>query len=379
MNIAIIGYGVVGGGVHALLQDGKLGIHVKRVLDLRKISSLGKMLTDNIGDIIYDPQIDCVVEAMGGVHPAMSYVAAALRAGKHVVTSNKELMSQALAPMIEGAAMHGTHLRFGASVGGGVPWLHNLLRQKRGEKILSVFGVVNGTTNYILDAMAHGLDFDSALLEAQRMGYAEVDASADLDGLDAQRKCAISAALAFDTIVETGDIPTLGIASIRKMDIDTFAAKGLTCKLQMHAARVEGGISAYVEPTLLGPDALAAHTPTNHNCISLCGEHSGLLSFFGQGAGRFPTAETIVQDLIDIQSSASNKSRGIEPMAVCNDQEVHPYYIRTARVDLVQEVFAEDWNGAVLTQPLSVPALHALVKQVRERDPDAFFAGVSVQ
>lgn len=376
MNIAIIGYGVVGGGVYSLLKDGALGLHVKRVLDIRHIESLGNLLTDNIGDILFDPSIDCVVEAMGGTHPALSYVTAALRAGKHVVTSNKELLSQALAPLIEGAATHKVELRFGASVGGGVPWLHNLMRQRRADTILSVSGVVNGTTNYILDAMENGLDFDSALLEAQRMGYAEANASADLDGMDAQRKCAISASLAFDTIVETEDIPTLGIAAIRKADIETFAQRGLTCKLNMFAARTENGVCAYVEPTLLSRDVLAAHTPTNHNCITLCSEHSGVLSFFGQGAGRFATAETVVQDLLDIAERNALGRRTLRVLPIDNETEIHPYYIRTARPDLLQEVRDSEWNGAVVTAPLSVPALHRLLKQVRERDPDAFVAGL---
>ncbi|MDR0928541.1 MAG: homoserine dehydrogenase, partial [Oscillospiraceae bacterium] len=235
MNIAIIGYGVVGGGVHALLADGRLGIHVKRVLDIRPLPELGALLTDNIADILFNPEIDCVVETMGGMHPALSYATMALRSGKHLVTSNKELISNALMPLLEGAALHNAQLRFGASVGGGVPWLHNLLRQKRGDTLLSIEGVVNGTTNYILDAMTHGMTFEAALAEAQRLGYAEADASADLNGIDAQRKCAISAALAFDTIVEPGDVPTLGIAGVQKADMARFAAKGLTCKLLMYA------------------------------------------------------------------------------------------------------------------------------------------------
>ncbi len=376
MNIAIIGYGVVGGGVHALLKDGNLGIHVKRVLDIRKIDSLSKLLTDNIGDIIYDPDITCIVECMGGTHPALSYVAAALRAGKHVVTSNKEMVSHSMAPLMEGAALHGAHLRFSASVGGGVPWIHNLIRQKRADTILSVSGVVNGTTNYILDAMGHGLDFESALLDAQKMGYAEVDASADLSGADAQRKCSISAALAFDTIVENDDIPTLGIQGIAPEDIAAFRARGLTVKLMMHAARVEDGISAFVEPTLLTQDIPAAHVPTNHNCISLCGEQAGLLSFFGQGAGRFPTAENIVQDLLDIASGAPARQRSVTPMPVRNDAQTHSYYIRTARPDLIEVEQRASWEGACITVPLSVPQLHGIVARVKERDPMAFFAGL---
>lgn len=376
MNVAIIGFGTVGGGVHALLKDGRTGIRVTRVLDIRPIPGLEDLYTDNIADILGDPKIDCILEAIGGVHPALSYVTAALRAGKHVVTSNKELISHALVPLLEGAATHNAQIRFSASVGGGIPWLHNLLRQKRGDRLLSISGVVNGTTNYILDAMEHGMDLDTALMDARRMGYAEVNATADLDGTDAQRKCAISASLAFDTIVEAGDIPTLGIAAIRRLDIDAFTAKGLSCKLQMYAGRTQKGICAYVEPSLLGPDILAAHTPTNYNCITLCGENSGALTFFGQGAGRFPTAENIVQDMLDIRARLTIASPGVLPAVIENEQEKHPYYIRTARKDLLVGLPGKNWNGAVLTEPMTVVDLHALAGSIREHDPDAFFAGL---
>ncbi|MCL1963565.1 MAG: homoserine dehydrogenase [Firmicutes bacterium] len=377
MNIAIIGYGVVGGGVYALLRDGALGIYVRRVMDLLPIAGLEDgLFTDNIADIISDPAIDCVVEAVGGLHPALSHVTAALRAGKHVVTSNKELISHALAPLKEGAAMHRAQLRFSASVGGGVPWLHNLLRQKRGDTLLSVHGIVNGTTNYILDAMGNGMDLSAALKDAQRMGYSEADASADLDGLDTKRKCAISAALAFDAIVEADSVPTLGISAVRKIDIDTFAQHGLTCKLMMYAERGDASLCAYVEPSLLARDTLAAHTPAHYNCITLCGVQSGALSFFGQGAGRHPTAENIVQDLLDIATHATYKDPFLKPVPVDNDMERHPYYIRTSRKELLSGIDGEDWNGALLTKPMAVTALHALAKAIREKDPDAFFAGV---
>lgn len=377
MNIAIIGMGVVGGGVWELLKDGSLGLHVKRILDIRPIEGLEGILTDNIGDIITDPQIDCVVEAIGGLHPALSFVASALRSGKHVVTSNKELVSHAIAPLLEGAAAHGAQIRFSASVGGGVPWLHNLLRAKRADRLLNIYGIVNGTTNYILDAMHHGLDFDEALADARRLGYAEADATADLEGLDAKRKCAISASLAFDTIVENEDIPVLGISSVTREDIKAFSGHGFTVKLLMFSARVDGGVCAYVEPTLLGPDALAAHTPTNHNCISLCGEKAGHLAFFGQGAGRFPTAENIVQDLLDITSRLSYGVSLLEPLPVRNEMELHPYYVRTSCAEMLRDAAAEYWaDNAAVTRPMHVMEAHALAAKIKAQDPDAFIAGI---
>lgn len=376
MNIAILGYGTVGGGVYELLKDGSLDIRVKRVLDIRPLEALQGLLTDNIADILSDPAIDCVVETIGGMHPALSYVTSALRSGKHVVTSNKELISHALAPLAEGAAMHGVQMRFSASVGGGVPWIDNIARQKRSDTIYALNGIVNGTTNYILDAMAGGATFAEALSQAQQKGYAESDPSADLNGIDAQRKCAISAAFAFNGIIEPQMVPALGIANIRKEDIDAFRARGFTCKLMMYAARTDAGASAYVEPSLLPQTALAAHTPTNHNCISMYGKNVGHLAFYGEGAGRYPTAQNIVQDLLGIQMRASFPARAIMPMDVDNEAVAHPYYIRTTQTDAVAAHKAEDWGAAILTTPLSVQKAHALAKELLAADPEAFLAGV---
>ncbi len=376
MNIAILGHGVVGGGVYALLSDGALGIAVRRVLEPRPMKGLSGIQTDNIGDILNDPEIDCVVEAIGGVHPALSYVTSALRAGKHVVTSNKELISHGLAPLLTGSAEHRAQLRFSASVGGGVPWLHNLLRTKRGDRILSINGIVNGTTNYILDAMAHGLTFEDALKEAQRLGYAEADPSADLLGLDARRKCAISAALAFDTVVEVSSVPVLGMQNIQKADVDAFRENGLTAKLLMNAARAEEGIAAYVEPSLLGQDAMAAHTPTNHNYITLCGEHVGHLAFFGQGAGRFATAENIVQDLLDIMARKAPTAKTTDALPVRNDAERHPYYVRTKWAEQAKALFAKPFGEGFITDPIAVDKMHALAEEMLTEDPRTFIAGI---
>lgn len=377
MNIAILGFGTVGGGVYTLLRDGKLGIHVRRVLDIRPIAELEGLLTDNIADIVADPNIDCVVETIGGMHPALSYVTMALRAGKSVVTSNKELISQAIAPLAEGAALHNAQIRFGASVGGGVPWIDNLSMQKRIDTILSVHGIVNGTTNFILDAMHGGAYFEKALDDARELGYAEADASADIDGLDAQRKCAISAAVAFDIIIEPEDIPVAGIATIRNSDIEAFAAKGLTCKSVMFAARTEGGVCAYIEPTLYSRNRLEANTPTNHNLISLHGRNGGHLAFYGEGAGRFPTAVNILRDLQDLAGGGQWLGRSVQPAVVRNEAAAHPYYLRTVSTHAqIAAVTEAAWGEGVLTRRMSVSEMHTLAMELRDEDPYTFIAGV---
>ena len=376
MNIAILGYGVVGAGVHSIAASKNLGIDVVRVLDLRQIAEIAPLLTTQIDDILCDPSIDCIVETMGGLQSALLFVTRALRAGKHVVTSNKELISHGLVPLLIGAQNNGVQLRFSASVGGGIPWLPTLLRQKRADTLLSVKGIVNGTTNYILDAMHHGASFSQALVSAQRLGYAEADATDDLIGNDAKRKCAISASLAFDTLVETSQIPTLGIAGIQPCDIEAFQAHQLTCKLMMYAERFDGHVCAYVEPMLLTADEIAAHTPTNHNCISLCGEHTGHLTLVGQGAGRFPTAENVIQDVLDIQQGLAGPFYLQNTLPVQNDQEIHAYYIRTSAKELLEGRISASFGAGVCTRPMRVTTLHALAGRILQEDPDAFFAAM---
>lgn len=375
MRIAILGYGVVGGGVHALLRDGSLGMTVGRVLDRRVLPELGPLRTAEIRDILEDRSIDAVVEAIGGLHPALDFVHAALCAGKHVVTSNKEMVSHAYAELTNLASAHGVQLRFSASVGGGIPWLHNLLRTARGDRIRALRGIVNGTTNYILDAMGGGVDFGDALARAQALGFAEADPTADLEGLDAQRKCAISASLAFGGAVAPDRVPALGIAAIRKADIEAFAARGLACRLMACAGAVAAGVYAYVEPTLVDAGSLEAQVKTNHNCIFLTAEALGDAAFYGQGAGRFPTAQNVVQDLLDIRDGLPASVPGTAPIPVRNGAISHRYYIRT-RLPLPEGLAREAWGEGVATNPMSVAEAHALASRIRAEDAGAFFAGM---
>lgn len=233
--------------------------------------------------------------------PAYEYVAAALRAGKNVVSSNKHLMCRYYDELTALAKEHGAALRCTAAVGGGIPWLTNLEKAARANHISRVWGILNGTTNYIMDAM-HGSDVDFAdvLAQAQALGYAEADPSADIDGLDIQRKLILSANVAFGVSLREADVPVFGIRNVRKADIARFQAHGCTCKLIATAEQKGGSIRAYVEPTLLGSDALEAAVPANFNLISMDGDRMGVQSFFGQGAGRYPTAYNVVQDLVDI-------------------------------------------------------------------------------
>lgn len=271
MNIGLLGFGVVGRGVYDMLA-GRDDIRTAWVLCRRDLGELTARTTYEMQDILNDPAVDTVVEVMGGLHPAYEYVAAALRAGKNVVSSNKYLMCRYYDELTALAKEHGAALRCTAAVGGGIPWLTNLEKAARANHISRVWGILNGTTNYIMDAM-HGSDVDFAdvLAQAQALGYAEADPSADIDGLDIQRKLILSANVAFGVSLREADVPVFGIRNVRKADIARFQAHGCTCKLIATAEQAGGSIRAYVEPTLLGRDALEAAVPANFNLISMDG------------------------------------------------------------------------------------------------------------
>lgn len=231
MNIGLLGFGVVGRGVYDMLA-GRDDIRAAWVLCRRDLGELTARTTYEMQDILDDPAVDTVVEVMGGLHPAYEYVAAALRAGKNVVSSNKYLMCRYYDELTALAKEHGAALRCTAAVGGGIPWLTNLEKAANANHISRVWGILNGTTNYIMDAM-HGSDVDFAdvLAQAQALGYAEADPSADIDGLDIQRKLILSANVAFGVSLREADVPVFGIRNVRKADIARFQAHGCTCKL----------------------------------------------------------------------------------------------------------------------------------------------------
>ena len=249
MNIGLLGFGVVGRGVYDMLAD-RDDIRAAWVLCRRDLGELTAKTTYDIQDILSDPAVDTVVEVMGGLHPAYEYVAAALRAGKNVVSSNKYLMCRYYDELNALAREHGAALRCTAAVGGGIQWLTNLEKAAHANHISRVWGILNGTTNYIMDAM-HGSDVDFAdvLAQAQALGYAEADPSADIDGLDIQRKLILSANVAFGVSLREADVPVFGIRNVRKADIARFQAHGCTCKL-IATAEQRGG-DVYIDSTQL--------------------------------------------------------------------------------------------------------------------------------
>lgn len=378
MNIGLLGCGVVGGGILdfcAKRQD----LRVTKVLVRRARPDLGALAVTDIADIVGDEGIGIVAEVMGGLHPAYEYICAALKAGKHVVTANKAVISAYYPELVGLARKCGVSLRCTAAVGGGIPWLTNLERCKRLDTISQITGIMNGTTNFIMDAMhAAPVSFPEILKQAQELGYAEADPSADIDGDDVRRKLTISANVAFDALVREEDIPMFGIRTVTDGDIRAFQAHGFVCKLLATVKAAEGGVCAFIEPTLVDSRDLEAAVPKNFNLITYCGEKVGQHSFFGQGAGRYPTAFNAVQDCLDILAGQPGfYTEAMEPAAVVCGAEAHPYYVRTACPDeFLRSVTVEQWGGGVVTSCVSVEEMLRWGRAQLEKDPDCFLAGI---
>ena len=378
MNIGLLGCGVVGGGILDFCA-GREDLTVTKVLVRRPRPDLGVLAVTDIADIVNDEAIGIVAEVMGGLHPAYEYICAALKAGKHVVTANKAVIS-AYYPELTGLAREcGVSLRCTAAVGGGIPWLTNLERCKRLDSICELGGIMNGTTNFIMDAMhASPVSFPEILKQAQELGYAEADPSADIDGDDVRRKLTISANIAFDALVQEEDIPMFGIRTATDGDIRAFKAHGFVCKLLATAKAAEGGVCAFIEPTLVDSHDLEAAVPKNFNLITYCGEKVGRHSFFGQGAGRYPTAFNAVEDCLDIVAGKPGfYTQAMKPAPVLCGGEAHPYYVRTACPDaFLQSVTVEQWGDGVVTACVSVEEMLRWGRAQLAKDPGCFLAGI---
>ena len=370
MKIGLLGFGVVGRGVYEITEN-RDDMQVTKVLCLEDIKLPDAQTVHNIRDIVEDDSIDTVVEAMGGLHPAYDFVRAAVEAGKNVVTSNKALVCTFYDELLPLVKEKGVLFRCTASVGGGIGWLSELERARRIENIHYVGGIMNGTCNYILDSMTRlGLGYSEALRQAQALGYAEADPTTDVEGIDTWHKLIVSANIGFGVSLDIAGVPAAGISQIGAEDVANFSANGLVCKLVSTANCDSGIYSAYVQPTLYSLGQPEAAVPANYNLITLEGNVSGRQSFFGQGAGRYPTAYNVVQDCVDFLNGKgfyTNPGRKVE---VDNSVKLR-YYVRTAQEDAwLRENTEKHWAGAVVTVPVEVGVMHQWLKA----HPDAFMA-----
>ena len=368
MKIGLCGFGVVGRGVYEITET-REDMQVTKVLCLEDIRLPDAEAVKDFNLILNDPEIDTVVEAMGGLHPSYEFVSAALKAGKNVVTSNKALVCTFYDDLIPLADKMGVKLRCTAAVGGGIGWLSELERSRRVQKIDRVGGIMNGTCNYILDNMTRrGSDYAETLKEAQRLGYAEANPSTDVDGIDTWHKVILSSNIAFGISLEKNSVPVAGIRNITAADVENFKAHGKVCKLISTGKRTDTGFSAYVQPTLVNDGEPEAAVPLNYNLITFVGETSERMSFFGQGAGRYPTAYNVVQDLVDVLSGKGFYAPYGQPQAADNTEKLSWYVRGNWRGEI-----AEQWNGAVITAPVSVSEMHDWLKA----NPDAFIAAIA--
>ncbi len=311
INIAVLGYGTIGSGVVEVLGINgesikkRAGdqINIKYVLDLKEFPGdpIMEKLVRDINIILEDPEVCIVVEVMGGVEPAYTFVKRALLKGKSVVTSNKELVAKHGAELLDLAKEKNINFLFEASVGGGIPIIRPLNQSLTADEIVEITGILNGTTNYILSKMSEGgLDFETALSDAQKMGYAERNPSADVEGHDACRKIAILSSLAFGMQVDFEDIYTEGITKIT--DTDIKYAKAMEARIKLFASSIRGSDSrvfAMVAPMLIKANHPLYSVNDVFNGIFVKGNVIGDVMFYGSGAGKLPTASAVVADVVD--------------------------------------------------------------------------------
>lgn len=275
-------------------------------------AAMESLLTTDPREVVDDPDIDVVVEVMGGIEPARSLILDALRNGKRVVTANKELLASLGKELFDAADASGLDLRFEGAVGGGIPLIRPLKEGLAGEKIRKVMGIVNGTTNFILTRMSEeGLEFGEALAEAERLGYTELDPSADIEGFDPAAKCAILASIAFNSRVVSGDVYREGIANVTATDIAFAKRLGYEVKLLAIAEEVDGTIAARVHPAMVPKDHPLAAVRENLNAVFVEGDNVGELMFYGRGAGGGPTATSVVGDICDVARNVTRSAKGI--------------------------------------------------------------------
>ena len=325
IGIALLGAGNIGSGVVAALAAGaaRYAARVGQPLELRRVlvrdtkrvrrGLRADQMTTSIDDVLADDGTKIVVELLGGEEPARTYIEQTLRSGRHVVTANKEVMAKFGATLLQVAHDHGVRLLYEASVGGGIPVIAPLSRDLLANEVSAVTAIINGTTNYMLTAMAqNGADYEDVLAEAQELGYAEPDPTADVEGIDASYKLAVLCGLAFNVDVAPADVAREGITGITAQDIAYADELGYVIKLLASASLVDGEVEATVRPTLVALSEPLAKVDGVLNAVQVEGDLVGRVLFEGPGAGPGPTASSVLADVLDV---AQDVASGRRPLA----------------------------------------------------------------
>lgn len=385
MNIAILGYGTIGSGVHEIIENGATAftkrLHVTHVLIRKGKSKTLSIMCDDIETILNDTTLDLVVETMGGLEPAHTYIMQALQHGKHVVTANKAVVAAYLKEFNECANEHNVKFYYEASTGGGIPCIAGLEKALRVDAVDEIHGIFNGTSNFILDHMQrYGTSFDEVLKEAQQLGYAEADPSADIDGYDVCNKLRIFSSIAYDFHVPA-EFPVFGIRNITKEDVMVFKSMNMAVRFIAKTKRKGNRYSCVVEPILFKETELEANTQDNYNLVSMHGETIGELKFYGQGAGKLATANAIVQDVVDVLQQVDHLDRSYEQTMVYDTTLCKRDYIIRCDKDcrVYFKGFTYDtgtFDKYIIIKNMEVASMHAIMKKVLNVDPTAFMASI---
>ena len=354
IGIGLMGLGVIGSGVvkvlmgkpETLAREAGSRLVLKKVLeqDSTKHGSMGlepELFITQFVEFVNHPEVDIVVELIGGEHPAFEYIKEALAHGKHVVTANKEVMAKHWSQLLAVAHQHQVSLRCEASVGGGIPLIAPFQEDLVANDISAIYGILNGTTNYILTQMAkEGLDFSVALKQAQELGYAEANPANDIEGIDVAYKLAILATIAFGTEVGPDNIYHEGISRLQARDFRYAQELGYAIKLLAIAKRAGDSIEARVHPVFIPEDSLLAKVDGVYNAIHVEGDLVGKVIFYGQGAGPSATSSAIVADIINIAQSINRGTSSAPELPFASEQTIKPmaeietrYYVRMSVAD----------------------------------------------
>ncbi|MCK9274741.1 MAG: homoserine dehydrogenase [Syntrophales bacterium] len=321
IKLGLIGFGTVGSGVVDLIRKNNLviekrlgaSLEIKTIADKdlirpRNVSTAEATITDSVSDILNDPEISIVIELVGGLLPAKNFIIDAMEKKKHVVTANKALLATYGNEIFEKADEEKVNIGFEASVGGAIPVIKTIKESLAANNIVSVFGIMNGTCNYILTRMTdENLPFEEVLKEAQRLGFAEADPTYDIDGIDTAHKLAITLALSYGKRVRLEDIYREGISNLDRQDVEFASQLGYRIKLLAIAIQRGEEIEARIHPTMIPFNHLLSSVNGNYNAFHFEGDHSGSVLLHGQGAGMKPTASAVVSDIIDIARDMEKK------------------------------------------------------------------------
>ncbi len=409
IRIGLLGLGTVGSGVFEIIKNKKgyfselvgtdieiTKILVQNINKKREYKLPDKILTTNPDDILKNPEIDIVVEVIGGLSDSYKYIKAALNNNKHVVTANKEVVSNHLTELISLAKSKNKGFLFEASVGGGIPIVKPLKQCAKINDISEIKGILNGTTNFILTKMfEETLSFDEALNLAQNLGYAEANPTSDIEGYDVARKLAILSSIAFKNETSVENILCRGISSITSFDIEIFKQIGVVVKLLGKASIVEENLIASVEPVLIDKNSIFGTVKDAFNIVSITGNTVGQLLFYGQGAGKNPTANAVVSDILDIVTGAYESDNFIQNGEITSNKVEFSsgrYYIRTdikekeeisKTIGLLNqncinfEILNENRSLVLITDHISNKSIQKITKELEASFNNYFYARIA--